>query len=39
MAYVGGVDTYRAICDQVAATGYAGFRTYEAQQQKQALSA
>ena len=26
MAYVGGVDVYRVICDQVAATGYDGFR-------------
>jgi cation diffusion facilitator CzcD-associated flavoprotein CzcO len=25
MAYVGGVGVYRAICDQVAATGYDGF--------------
>ena len=26
MAYVGGVDVYRVICDQVAAAGYDGFR-------------
>jgi hypothetical protein len=25
MPYIGGVGRYRAICDQVAAAGYAGF--------------
>lgn len=30
MAYVGGVDVYRFICDQVAASGYDGFRTEKA---------
>jgi hypothetical protein len=27
MAYIGGVDIYRILCDQIAATGYHGFRT------------
>ena len=39
MAYVGGVDTYRALCDQIAASDYAGFRTYEAEREAKALSA
>lgn len=26
MAYIGGVDVYRVICDQIAASGYDGFR-------------
>lgn len=27
MAYIGGVDVYRMLCDQIAASGYHGFRT------------
>jgi cyclohexanone monooxygenase len=29
LAYMGGVDVYRGICDQVAAKGYEGFRLIE----------
>ena len=32
MAYVAGVDVYRIICDQIAASGYSGFRTSKASQ-------
>ena len=27
MAYIGGVGVYRILCDQIAASGYHGFRT------------
>lgn len=39
MAYVAGVDVYRMICDQVAASGYAGFKTTRAKEKLQAVSA
>jgi cyclohexanone monooxygenase len=29
LAYLGGVDVYRGICDQVVAKGYEGFRLIE----------
>ncbi|WP_084420133.1 alpha/beta hydrolase fold domain-containing protein [Henriciella litoralis] len=32
MAYIAGVDVYRIICDQIAASGYHGFETSKAKQ-------
>ena len=39
MAYVAGVDVYRIICDQIAASGYHGFETSKAKQRLEAVSA
>lgn len=39
MAYIGGVDTYRILCDQIAAADYSGFKTTTADAPLQAVSA
>ena len=39
MAYVAGVDVYRILCDQIAASGYHGFATSKAKERLQAVSA
>jgi len=35
LAYIGGVDTYRAICDEVREKGYLGFRLNGAEQEQE----
>ncbi|MEL7547527.1 MAG: alpha/beta hydrolase fold domain-containing protein [Pseudomonadota bacterium] len=39
MAYIGGVDTYRILCDQIASAGYTGFQTHAANAALEAVSA
>ncbi|MBX9910093.1 MAG: NAD(P)/FAD-dependent oxidoreductase [Beijerinckiaceae bacterium] len=39
MPYIGGVGAYRAICDEVAANGYRGFRREAARRNRPAMSA
>ena len=39
MAYVAGVDVYRIICDQIAASGYHGFETRRAKKRLEAVPA
>ncbi|MEZ5946633.1 MAG: alpha/beta hydrolase fold domain-containing protein [Hyphomonas sp.] len=39
MAYIGGVDVYRILSDQIAASGYHGFRTSKAAQPREAVPA
>lgn len=39
MAYIAGVDVYRIICDQIAASGYHGFQTTKQKGRLEAISA